>query len=103
MAEYNLLDTRAFENFINSQKDLKTRYSDISTRYQNIVRELMKDWKGRGAEAFQEDSQKVMSNISGIQDILSTMCDTLRDCRDIFGECDTSLGANNRDSMGKGN
>jgi hypothetical protein len=29
------------------------------------------------------------------------MCDTLLDCRDVFGECDISLGNNNKDSIKK--
>lgn len=99
MSEFNLLDTGAFDNFINARKDLIRRYNAISSQYSKIVDELMKNWKGRGAEAFLEDSQKVMTNITGIQDILTTMCDTLSDCRDIFGECDTSLGTNNRNAI----
>lgn len=99
MAEYNLLDTKTFENFIDSQNKLKERYRDICTRYDTIIRELLENWKGYGAEAFQEDSEKVKSNITGIEDILSTMCDTLRDCYEIFEECDTALGNNNREAM----
>lgn len=101
MADYNLLDTQAFENFINSQKSLKERYNNIVNDYNRIVNDLLNNWKGKGADAFREDSEKVAANIAGIQDILNTMCDTLRDCRDVFGECDTSLGNNNRDSIGK--
>lgn len=100
MSDYNLLDTRAFENFINSQEKLKNRYSSIKNQYGQIIKNLTENWKGGGADAFLEDSQKVMINITGIQDILSTMCDILSDCRDVFAECDSSLGTNNRNAIG---
>lgn len=102
MADYNLLDTQAFENFINSQEKLKNRYSSIKNQYSQIVKDLTANWKGRGADAFLEDSQKVMINITGIQDILYTMCDILNDCKDVFAECDSSLGMNNRNAIGGG-
>lgn len=99
MADYNLLDTSSFEAFISSQGKLRQQYNDIQAQYRRIVNELLEHWKGRGADAFKEDSEKVMSNLIGIQDILSTMCDTLSDCYDIFSECDNSLGANNRNAV----
>ncbi len=99
MAEYKFLDTRALDKFINSQDDLKTRYQDIKTRYARIVQDLMENWKGQGAEAFMSDSETITTNITGIQDILTTMCDILRDCKSIFEECDTSLGNNNRSTL----
>lgn len=99
MAEYEKLDTQAFENFISSRESLISRYNSITTRYKQTVKTLIENWKGKGADAFEEDSEKVIANLGGIQDILITMCDTLRDCREIFGECDTSLRENNINVM----
>lgn len=99
MSEYKLLKTETFQNFIDSQADIKKRYDEIRRRYSEIVKELCENWKGKGAEAFREDSEKVMTNITGIQDILNTVCDTLNDCLEIFDECDSSLGKANQDSL----
>lgn len=99
MSEYKLLKTAAFQNFIDSQSDIKKRYDEIRKRYGDIVKELCEGWKGKGADAFREDSEKVMTNITGIQDILNTVCDTLNDCLEIFDECDNSLGKANQDSL----
>lgn len=101
MSEYNKLDTGAFEAFISSQNSLKQRYDIIKSSYSTIVTDLLKNWKGRGADAFKVDSEKVIANLVGIQDILSTMCDTLSDCYDIFSECDCSIGTNNRNALKK--
>lgn len=101
MAEYNLLDTQAFEHFIEKAPELNQKYKELSKKYTSIAETLLSNWKGKGAEAFEKDVNTVSANISGIGDILSTMCDTLRDCREVFGECDTSLGASNKDAVGK--
>ncbi len=101
MAEYNMLDTQAFEKFIDLQDSLQARYHNISMAYRKSVQDLLEHWEGLGADAFREDAEKVMANIISIQDILTTMCDTLSDCREIFHECDTSLGNVNRNSVEK--
>lgn len=95
--EYVLLDTKAFDNFIASKEQLLTRYDEINTTYDSIVNALSENWKGLGAEAFMADAKTVKTNIGGIYDILKTMCDTLTDCREVFGEADSSLGEYNRD------
>lgn len=99
MAEYQLLDTRAFDVFIAARPELLWKYDELVGEYDEIVKTLLENWKGRGALAFQEDAQQIRTNIAGIREILTTMCDVLADCRAVFGECDASLGSVNRDAM----
>ncbi len=98
--EYVLLDTKAFDAFIEQKDDILRRYDDVNTRYDEIVRTLLENWVGQGADAFRSDAKNVKANISGIYDILKTMCDTLTDCRQVFDECDHSLGEFNRNPEG---
>ncbi len=93
---YVTLDTRAFDSFISQKEAILSRYNEINDDYDSIVRTLLENWIGEGADAFAEDASNVKANIVGIYDILKTMCDTLTDCRQIFEECDTSLGEYNR-------
>jgi uncharacterized protein YukE len=89
---YNLLDTSKFDAFINARASLISEYNDINQRFSSIVQNLSNNhWRGQGADAFADDAQQVRTNINGIQDILRTMCDTLIDCRTVFGECDSAL------------
>ena len=72
-------------------------YKDIiNTTYDDIVKTLLSNWVGEGADAFEIDAKKVKANINDIYDILKLMCDTLTDCRQIFDECDKALGDYNR-------
>ena len=99
--EYVVLDTKAFDAFIEQKESLVQRYNDINTTYDEVVQNLLNNWVGRGAEAFRIDAKKVKANIGGIYDILKIMCDTLTDCRQIFDECDKSLGEYNRNPSGE--
>lgn len=89
--EYVKLDTGVFNSVIGRKEYLISLYDKINDDYDNIVKTLLKDWKGEGAVAFKDDAKKVKTNITGIYDILKTMCDTLVDCGRVFGECDLSL------------
>jgi len=94
--EFILLDTRKFNNFIDSRASLLSEYNRINQRFNSIVQTLSNNWQGQGAEAFTQDVQKVRTNLGGIEDILRTMCDTLIDCRTVFEESDSSLGKANQ-------
>ena len=94
-----LLKTRAFSDFINARTQLLGDYEDIKTAYDSIVKDLLANWQGRGADAFSVDSAEAKANLNGLFDILKTMCDTLIECRDVFEECDTRLGQSNRSAF----
>ena len=100
-SEYKCLDTRVFDRCIQRKENFISRYDDIVTSYDDIVKKLGEQWKGQGADTFISDAKKVRTNITGIADILSTMCSTLQECREIIANCDKSLGDYNRDP-GKG-
>lgn len=93
---YVCLDTRAFDQVLAKKDDLIKSYESINREYDRIVKTLLKNWQGRGADAFKKDAQTVKTNITGIYDILKIMCDTLTDCRAVFAECDKGLGEYNR-------
>lgn len=99
MAEYKLLDTSKFDIFIEQSNEWIEEYARIQKEYDRIVNTLENNWKGKGAKAFLLDAKEVKTNITGIGDILKTMCDILYDCKDVFTQSDTSLGNNNRNLL----
>lgn len=94
---YVLLDTKAFDRALSRKDDLIRSYDSLNNEYDRIIKKLLSNWKGKGADAFKKDAQTVKTNIIGIYDILRMMCDTLTDCKSMFDECDSSLGQYNRD------
>lgn len=99
MGGYNLLDTRSFDKFLSNKSSLIQRYDKLNSDYDKIVKTLRQNWKGEGAEAFEKDAENVKANLTGIKDILVTMCDTLESCKEIFQECDTALGEANEENL----
>ena len=99
MGGYNLLDTRSFDKFLSNKSGLIQRYNKLNSDYDKIVKELTQNWKGKGAEAFKNDAENVKANLTGIKEILVTMCDTLESCKEIFQECDTALGEAIRENL----
>lgn len=96
-----LLNTKSFDQAISKKASLISRYNALNNEYDEIVNRLLSNWKGKGANAFQADARTVKANITGISDILGTMCDVLSDCRQVFGECDTTIGEYNRNPSEK--
>ena len=94
--EYKVLDSRIIDAVIAQRGRWLQSYKEIDGSYQDAVNRLLENWQGRGADAFREDTRAVQRNISGIYDILRTMCDTLSDCREVFSECDKGLDNYNR-------
>ena len=95
-SENLLLDTKSLDTFMAQKESPVQRYHQINTTYDDIVKTLLSNWVGEGADAFEIEAKKVKANINDIYDILKLMCDTLTDCRQIFDECDKALGDYNR-------
>lgn len=91
------IDTRTFDKCIRMKENYIQRYAEIVSSYDEIVKRLAENWEGEAAETFINDAKVVRTNITGIADILSTMCSALEDMRASFAECDSSLGEFNRD------
>ncbi|MGN0536441.1 MAG: WXG100 family type VII secretion target [Acutalibacteraceae bacterium] len=94
--DYVTLDTRAFHEAKKKMGDFVQTYAKLNETYDEIVKNLLNDWKGNGAESFYKDATQIKRNISGIYDILKAMFDTLEDCEAIFEKSDKALGDYNR-------
>jgi len=90
------IDTRVMDKCIAQKDSFIARYDVIVTSYDEIVKKLSAQWKGKGADAFLSDAKKIRTNITGIADMLSTMCSALEDCREVIRNSDSSLAEFNR-------
>lgn len=86
---FNSIDTRVIDRCIAKRANLTYRYDMISTKYEEILKGIK--WQGEGADAFFDDANKVRTNLKGIGDILSTMCDALQDIRSVYETTDKAL------------
>lgn len=100
-SEYHCIDTRVMDNCINKRESFISRYDEIVTFYDEIIKGLEGNWEGKGADTFFSDAKEIRTNITGIADILAHMCNALRDCRDVVADCDSSLADLNRNPDGE--
>ncbi len=90
--KFEYIDTSIIDSVIARKDSLLTEYDGINADYERIVKTLMTNWVGDGAEEFAKDAETVRRNIVGIYDMLKIMCDTLTDCKEIIAEADKALG-----------
>lgn len=71
MAEhgYNLLNTGMIQKAVAKRDDILQKYDKINSDYDAIVKKLLDNWKGDGAEAFEKDAQNVKANLTGVYEI----------------------------------
>ena len=91
-----LLEVKKLKAFVEQKNDFAYKSIKIQEDFKSIVEDLLREWKGEGADAFREDSEKVLSNLARLSEMLVLMCDTLSDCCEVYTNVDTAIGAMNR-------
>lgn len=94
---FKKLDTKSFDEFFKNKEHFISKYDAINSSYDRIVNNLLENWKGKGADAFKNDAQRIKTNVGTIYDTLQDMFNTLTDCYNVIKECDTSMGEFNKD------
>jgi WXG100 family type VII secretion target len=83
---------------ISKREAILEKYNEINEELDSIVEELLKNWKGQGADAFRSDVDKVKKNMSGLYDVLKTICDSIEDCQYLIAKDDKALGDYNSEA-----
>ena len=96
MATFDSLHTQALDDFIAACPVFLRRYQSILTTYQSACQTLLQTWKGRGADAFAQDEKMMLTCLQQSEQVLSTLFTAVKDCRDLYLEADSGLGAQNR-------
>ncbi|GHU53545.1 hypothetical protein FACS1894132_05980 [Clostridia bacterium] len=94
---YNLLDSKAFDDVFEDIKIIEETYTNISVKYDDMIKHLITDgnWKGKGADAFKKDAANVRANLTEIYEMLKAFGDTVHGCYDTIKESDTRIGKYN--------
>lgn len=77
------------------------RYNDIQSEYSRIIKILLENWKGEGADSFKEDTDIIGKNILNLFEILKAMSDTLTDCVSLLEEKSKALSDYNANPSSK--
>ena len=93
--EHIKIETRYLDEAISKREAILKKYDAINSELDSIVKDLMGNWAGKGAKAFEKDITKVKRNMSGLYDVLKGFCDVIEDCKAMIAKQDSALGKYN--------
>ena len=71
--------------------------SAIKSRFESINAVLLGKWKGKGADAYQQETDHILENIGGIKDVLDSINNSvIKDIKECYQQLDNDLGEYNR-------
>ena len=81
------------------------KFVEFETQAQEAIEEfqstLLSKWQGAGKDAYEQESSHIMENVTGIETILNTICDSvIKDVKDAYLQLDEELGAFNQNPSG---
>lgn len=90
-------DITKIGNFIDKSDKISQEFSDIKKEFNRINEELLKYWKGEGAEAYEKETKHILEKIGSVDDVLESLCTgVLADIRENYSSVDEELGEYNR-------
>lgn len=72
-------------------------FNAIKTEFESINSDLLKKWKGEGSEAYKYETDHILENIGGLEDILKSINESvIKDIKDNYMQLDEQLGEFNK-------
>lgn len=95
--KYVSADITAIARFMEQSPEVIKEFDAIKEKFNSINGELLKNWKGDGAEAYKYETDHILENIGGIKDILDGINNSaIKSIRDEYSKLDEELGEFNR-------
>ena len=85
------LDTISFNSTINEYKNHIKKFEEIVRKVNSITDTAVKNWKGKGRNAFEKDCKQVQLNLQDISDIMYDLRDALTDAHAEYMKTDNAL------------
>lgn len=97
MGKFVSADITAIARFMDQSPEVIEEFGRIKTKFEDINKELLKKWKGEGADAYKYETDHILENIGGIKDVLDGINNSaIKSIRDEYSKLDEELGEFNR-------
>ena len=97
MGKFVSADITAIAKFMDQSPDVIKEFGRIKTKFEDINKELLRHWKGEGADAYKYETDHILENIGGIKDVLDGINNSaIKSIRDEYSKLDEELGEFNR-------
>ncbi|MBQ6251438.1 MAG: hypothetical protein IJK57_07150 [Ruminococcus sp.] len=101
MSEFVSADIEKFVEFETQAQEAIEEFQSIKDTFDDINSTLLSKWQGAGKDAYEQESSHIMENVTGIETILNTICDSvIKDVKDAYLQLDEELGAFNQNPSG---
>lgn len=90
-------DIGKLESFERRSKDAITEFNAIKDKFNEINSDLLKKWKGVGADTYAKEVNHILEKIGDIKDILDALNNgAIKDTKDNYLKLDDELGEFNK-------
>ncbi len=97
MNGFEVADIEKLEVFYDKSKEAITEFASIRQKFEDINKELLKNWQGLGSAAYKNESDHILENVGGIKDVLDTINEEIvKDIIETYKKVDKQLAENNR-------
>lgn len=90
-------DIEKLVQFEKDSADAIKEFNEIKTDFESINSNLLGIWEGKGADAYRIETDHILENIGGIEDVLKGINEgVLKDIKNCYLKLDDELGELNR-------
>ena len=95
--EFVLADIEKLKSFMEESEEAVREYGRIRKKFEEVNEKLLDKWKGQGADAYKLETDHIMENVMGIEEVLKGINEgVLKDIREYYEQLDEQLGEFNR-------
>ena len=90
-------DIAAIAEFLKRSEAAIKEFDSIKKDFNDINKELLKKWKGDGADTYKYETDHILENIGGIKDVLDCINNgAIKDIREMYSKLDEDLAEFNK-------
>lgn len=90
-------DIEKLAQFERESAEAIREFNAIKTDFESINSTLLGSWKGKGADAYRNETDHILEKVGGVEDVLKAISEgVLRDIKENYMKLDAELGEFNR-------
>ncbi len=92
-------DISKIADFENKSQDVIKEFAEIKKEFNRINTDLLKTWKGAGANAYKYETDNILEKIGSVETVLNAINESaVKDIRQTYSDVDEELGEYNRNA-----
>jgi len=89
-------DITKFDKFIRESAEAVEEFDAIKQKFGDINTELLKQWRGDGADAYKAETDAILEKIGSVKDVVDSINEAVNDIKSNYDALDEDLAGFNR-------